>query len=111
MNCLFVAVSLTKNADIDKHKYSGCDIGFDRYGFGKGPTPRLEHKLSSEKMYSINFTENNKKYFLTLHYNGAKRYLFVKDTEIHKFQAKDFKIVATPLYLANISMDWIVDNM
>ena len=31
-NCLFGAVSLTKNADIDKYKYSGYGIGFDRYG-------------------------------------------------------------------------------
>ena len=78
---------------------------------GECPTPGLEHKLSSEKMYSINFTENNKKYFLTLHCNGAKRYLFVKGTEIHKFQATVFKIVATSLYLGNTSTDWIVDNM
>ena len=28
-NCLFGAVSLTKNADIDKCKYSGYSIGFD----------------------------------------------------------------------------------
>ena len=31
-NCLFGAVSLTKNADIDKYKYSGYGIGFDREG-------------------------------------------------------------------------------
>ena len=30
VNCLFGAVSLTKNADIDKCKYSGYGIGFDR---------------------------------------------------------------------------------
>ena len=30
-NCLFRAVSLTKNADIDKYKYSGYGIGFDRH--------------------------------------------------------------------------------
>ena len=29
-NCLFGAVHLTKNADIDKHGYSGYEIGFDR---------------------------------------------------------------------------------
>ena len=29
-NCLFAAVKLTKNADIDKYKYSGYGIGFDR---------------------------------------------------------------------------------
>ena len=31
-NCLFGAVSLTKNNDIDKYKYSGYGIGFDRRG-------------------------------------------------------------------------------
>ena len=29
-NCLFGAVTLTKSADIDKYKYSGYGIGFDR---------------------------------------------------------------------------------
>ena len=31
-NCLFGAVTLTKNADIEKYKYSGYGIGFDRRG-------------------------------------------------------------------------------
>ena len=29
-NCLFGAVTLTKNADIEKYKFSGYGIGFDR---------------------------------------------------------------------------------
>ena len=48
---------------------------------------------------------------MSLHYNGANSYLFVKGTEIHKFKAKDPKIVATPLCLGNISNDWSVDDM
>ena len=32
VNCLFGAVSKTKNADTDKNKYSGYGIGFDRTG-------------------------------------------------------------------------------
>ena len=28
---------------------------------GKGPKQELEHRLTAEKMYSINFSENNKK--------------------------------------------------
>ena len=32
VNCLFGEVSITKNADIDKNKYSGYGIGFDRTG-------------------------------------------------------------------------------
>ena len=31
-NCLFGAVTLTKNEDIDKYGYSGYGIGFDRRG-------------------------------------------------------------------------------
>ena len=66
---------------------------------GKGPTQGLEHTLSAEKMYSINFTELDKKFCLSLHYNGSNSYLFVNGTEIRKFKAKDSEIVATPLCL------------
>ena len=38
-------------------------------------------------------------------------YLFVDDTKIIKFKAKDSKIVATPFCLGNISKDFSVDNM
>ena len=31
-NCLFGAVNLAKNADIDKYNYFGYRIGFDRQG-------------------------------------------------------------------------------
>ena len=62
-------------------------------------------------MYSINFTENNKKFCLSLHCNGANSYLFVNGTEIHKFKAKDSEIVTTALCLGNISKEFTVDNM
>ena len=67
--------------------------------------------MTPEKMYSINFTEKNKKFCLSLHYNGANSYLFVNGTEIYKFKAKDSEIIASPLYLGNISKDWSTDNM
>ena len=54
---------------------------------------------------------NNKKFCLSLHYNGANSYLFVYGTEIHKLKAKDSKIVVSPLCLGNISKDFSVDNM
>ena len=62
-------------------------------------------------MYSINFTNTNEKFCLSLHYNGANSYLFVNGTEIYKFKAKDSKIVASPLCLGNISKNWSTDNM
>ena len=139
-NCLFGAVTLIKNADIDKYGYSGYRIWFDRRGsfsfpgggfgqnviifgadmsssahaddkkkdiliLGKGPTQGLEHILTAEKMYSINFTVTNIKLCLSLRYNGANSYLFVNGTEIYKFKAKDSEIVASPLCLGNISKD------
>ena len=41
---------------------------------GKDLIHGLEHTLTAEKLYSINFTENNKKFCLSLHYNGANSY-------------------------------------
>ena len=67
--------------------------------------------LSAEKMYLINFTERDKRFCLSLHYNGANSYLFVNGKEIMKFKAKDSEIVTTPLCLGNISKDWSVDNI
>ena len=78
---------------------------------GKGPTQGLEHTLTADKMYSINFTVTKKKFCWSMHYNGVNSYLFVNGTEIYKFKAKDFEIVATPLFLGNISKDWSTDNM
>ena len=63
-----------------------------------------------KKCIQLNFTESNKNFCLSLHYNGANSYLFVNGTEIHKFKANDFEIMTT-LCLGNISKDWSVDNM
>ena len=62
-------------------------------------------------MYSINFTKENTKFCLSLHYNGADSYLFVNGIEIIKFKAKDYEITAYPLCLGNISRDWSKHNM
>ena len=78
---------------------------------GKNPTQGLEHTLTAEILYSINFTKENTKFCLSLHYNGANSYLFVNGTEIIKFKAKDSEITPYQLCLGNISKDWSVDNM
>ena len=66
---------------------------------GIGPTQGLEHTLTAEKMYLVNFTVTKKKFCLSLHYNGTNSYLFVNGTEIIKFKAKDSEIVPSPLCL------------
>ena len=78
---------------------------------GKGPNLGLEHTISAEKMYSINCTEKNKKFWLSLHYNKANSYLFVNGTEIHKFKSKDSEILAYSLCFGNISNGWLHDRM
>ena len=106
-NCSFGAVTLTKNADIDKYRYSGYGIAFDRKrafsfpgtGFGqnvltfgadmsssahidnrkkdilvlgKEPTQGLEHTLTAEKMYSIEFYSYKKEILLKLALQWSK---------------------------------------
>ena len=79
---------------------------------GKGLTQGLgEHSLTAEKMYLINFTVSNKKFCLSLHYNGVNSYLFVNDPEIYKFKARDSNILASPICLGNVSKDWSTENM
>ena len=103
-NEIIIGVNMSSSTTIDNRKKYILILG-------KGPTQGLEHTLSAEKMYSINFTVTGKKFCLSLHYNGANSYLFVNGKEIHKFKAKDSEIVATPLCLGNISKDWTVDNI
>ena len=123
-NCLFGSVKLIKNSDIDKYKYSGYGIGFDRRGIfcnffvnfvnvlGKDVIQGLDNTTTyTEKMYSITFTKTNTKFCLSLHYNGSNSYLFVNGNEIHKFKTKNSEIIAAPICLGNISGDSLVDNM
>ena len=77
----------------------------------KGPTQGLEHTLTAEKLYSVNFTVTKRKFCLSLHCNGVNSYLFVNGAEIYKFKGKDSEILATALCLGNISKDWSPNNM
>ena len=102
-NVLIVGADMSSSAHIDNKKKTLI--------VGVGTTQGLEHTLSAEKMYSINFTVTTKKFCLSLHYNGANSYLFVNGTEIYKFKAKDSEIVVGPICPGNISKDLLVDNM
>ena len=54
-------------------------------------------------MYSTNFTVDNTKICLSLHYNGDSSYLFVSGKEIMNFKAKNSEIVQYPLCLGGLS--------
>ena len=66
--------------------------------------------LYTEKIYSQNFTAVNKKFVLSLHYNGNDSYLLVNGKQGLKFKAKDDQIVKEILCLGNISDDWTAAN-
>ena len=105
-NLLIFGADMSSSTHIDIKKKDILVLGI-------GLTQGLEHTLTAEKMYSINFTVNNLnvKFCVSLYYSGANSYLFVNGTEIYKFKVKDSEIVATLLCLGNISKDWSVDNM
>ena len=56
--------------------------------------------------FDENFTATDKKFELSLHYNGDNSYLFVNGKQELKFKAKDDQIVKEILCLGNISDDW-----
>ena len=138
-NCLFGAIKLTKNSDINKYIYSGYGLGFGSKGtfshpdgtsfgqnvlifgvdmsssvhasnrtnnilvLGKDFTQGISGTtIYAEKIYSPNFTETRKKFFLSLHYNGGNNYLFVNGTEVYKFKAKESEIEVNPLSVSNM---------
>ena len=103
-NSIIFVVDMSSSTKIDNRKK-------DILILGKGPTQKLEHTLTSEKIYSINFSKWHPKFCLSLHYNVSNSYLFVNGTETITFKAKDPEIVTTPLCLGNISKNWSVDNM
>ena len=110
----FLAIGFARNLilfGVDMSSSPHIDSKKDILILGKGTTQGVEHTLTAEKMFSINFTDHNKKFCLSLHYQGANSYLFVNGTEIIKFKAKYSEIVATLLCLGNISKDVSKDNM
>ena len=69
----------------------------------KCPAYGLDYTTSnSDKKYSLNFTEQQNKLCLVLHYNRTKSYIFVDGVEICKFKPKDSEINAALLHLGNV---------
>ena len=69
------------------------------------------YRISCKKIYSVKFRKSRKKFYLSLHYDRANSYLSLNNKEIIKFKAKYSEIVATPLYLGNISKKLSAENM
>ena len=59
---------------------------------GKETTQGLgDTTLTAEDIYPIKLTQPNKRFILSLHYNGSNSFLFVNATKIYQFQAKKLR--------------------
>ena len=149
-NCLFGAVKLTQNPDIDKYKYSGYGIGFDRkckFSFGNGLGQNViifgvdmnfsvhannktknilvlvlvlgegitkgldDTTLTAEKLYLINFTENNKIFFKACIITELTVIYLLMVQRFINLKQKTQEIVEYPHCLGNISEDASADHI
>ena len=86
--------------------------GKDILILGEGPTHGLyDITVTAEAIYAINFTQLNKRFVLSLHYNGSNSFLFVNATKIYQFKAKESEVKKYPLCLGNISKGLTANNM
>ena len=62
--------------------------------------------LYAEKICSQNFTQPNKKFVLSLHYNDNDSYLFINGKQELKFKAKPDQSIKEKLCIGNLSDQW-----
>ena len=63
--------------------------------------------LYAEKIYSQNFTQANKRFLLSLHYNNNDSFLFINGKQELNFKAKpDPLIIEKRLCIGNLSVQW-----
>ena len=78
---------------------------------GHGLTQKInDTTIYAEKMYSPNFTVDNKICCLSLHYNGDNSYLFVNGKEVTKFKAKNSELIKHSMCLGSFSYDFYTQN-
>ena len=78
---------------------------------GKEPTQRLHNTaLTAEADYSIKFSRLQRKFCLSLHYNGSNSFLCGNATKIYQFKTKNSEI-KYPLCLENISKGFTFNNI
>ena len=101
----------------------GCDMSFSSHAtnranniyvlgkdFVQGISTTVHTTICAEKLYKTNFTEQDKNFVLSLHYNGDDSYLFANSVQQLKFKTKDGEIQRNPSFLGNISSDWSLRN-
>ena len=98
----------------------GCDMSFishannranNIYVLGKDFIQGVNGTTTyAEKLYKTDLTQQDKKFALSLHYNGNNSYLFVNGVKQLKFKTKNSEIQRIPLVLGNIPADFSITN-
>ena len=98
----------------------GVEMSFSKYAnnkanniyvMGKDYIEKINYAITyAEKMFYRNFTDPDKKFILSLHYNGDNSYLFVNGREELKFKTKTNQIINKNVCLGNLSSDWTKDE-
>ena len=82
-NVIIFGVDMSSSVHID-------DEGKDVLILGICPRQGLnDTALAAEAQYSTNFSRSNRRFCLSLHWNGSNSFLFVNATNIYQFKAKD----------------------
>ena len=98
-------------ADI-KSSVQFSNKGKDILILGEVPTQVLDDTtLIAEVIYPINRTQPNKRFVLSLHYNGRNSFLSVNATKIDQFKAKNSSMKNYALRLGNFSKYCTINNM
>ena len=69
-----------------------------------------DRTLYAGKVYSQNFTQQSKKFVVSLHNNGDDNYLFVNGKQELKFKCKTEHLVKEKLCLGNLSDQWTMSE-
>ena len=89
---------------IDRHSANKTQSAL---ALGHGLIQKInDTKIYAEKMYSPNFTVDNKTFCLSLHYNGENSYFFVNSKEVTKFKAKNSELIKYSMCFGGLSKDY-----
>ena len=99
----------------------GCDMSFSSHDNNRANSMCILEKdfiqiingttLYAEKICTTDFTQQDKRFVLSLHYNGGNSYLFVNGVQQLKLKPKGSEVAGNLLRLGNLSTECSTTNM
>ena len=104
---LITRVYLSKYTRVIKANMSGSVHASNKtqniLALGKAFMQKINNTtIYADKMYSPNFSVENKIFVLSLHYNSDNSYLFVNSQKVTQFKAKNSEIKANRMFLGSL---------